>query len=205
MNAHTLLSYIDDGGPPIMWTLVALFVIGLAITVWRLIIIFIAMIHTKSLFRKVYDALDDRDGGLKKASDICSRTPGPVATIIHAGLSRIHKGIDHVEKGGVHGGYALRDWQDGELSQDTVDLPDCIILQESPLKIWSRHKTGLPALLHDRYRLIKSFLSTDGKQERNWYDQLDAFYLPFIGFDGVVRPGPNLYVYLRKDVVFDSP
>ena len=119
------------------------------------------------------------------------------------GLLKIR--IDHVEKGGVHGGYALRDWQDGELSQDTVDLPDCIILQESPLKIWSRHKTGLPALLHDRYRLIKSFLSTDGKQERNWYDQLDAFYLPFIGFDGVVRPGPNLYVYLRKDVVFDSP
>ncbi|MCD6308071.1 MAG: MotA/TolQ/ExbB proton channel family protein, partial [Candidatus Latescibacteria bacterium] len=28
----------------------------------------------------------------------CTRTPGPVATIIHAGISRIHRGIDHVEK-----------------------------------------------------------------------------------------------------------
>ena len=35
---------------------------------------------------------------LEEASKICEKTPGPVATIIHAGLSRVHKGIDHVEK-----------------------------------------------------------------------------------------------------------
>jgi len=98
MNAHTLMTYINDGGPPIMWTLVVMFVIGLAITIWRLIIIAIAMLNTKSLYRKVYEALQDRDNGIKKASQICARTPGPVATIVHAGLSRIHMGIDHVEK-----------------------------------------------------------------------------------------------------------
>ncbi len=98
MNSQTLLTYINQGGPPIMWTLVGLFVIGLAITIWRLIVILIAMFHTKSLYRKVYAALQNKEDGLDRASEICARTPGPVATIVHAGLSRVHKGIDHVEK-----------------------------------------------------------------------------------------------------------
>ena len=98
MNSQTLLTYINQGGPHIMWTLVGLFVIGLAITIWRLIVILIAMFHTKTLYRKVYAALQNREDGLDRASEICARTPGPVATIVHAGLSRVHKGIDHVEK-----------------------------------------------------------------------------------------------------------
>ena len=93
-----LLQYINDGGPPIMWTLVGLFVAGLAITLWRLIVIILATISTKTLYDKVFKALQDTDGGLDKASDICSKTPGPVATILHAGLSRVHRGIDHVER-----------------------------------------------------------------------------------------------------------
>ncbi|MBN1292755.1 MAG: MotA/TolQ/ExbB proton channel family protein [Candidatus Latescibacteria bacterium] len=92
------MQYINDGGPPIMWTLVGLFVIGLAITLWRLIVIFLAMINTKSLYNKVYAALQEGEKGIEKASEICSRTPGPVATIVHAGLSRVNRGIDHVEK-----------------------------------------------------------------------------------------------------------
>ena len=97
-TASTLLTYINDGGPLIMWTLVALFVIGVAITIWRLIIILIAMFNTKSLFEKVHNALSDKENGIEKASEICEKTPGPIATIIHAGLSRVPKGIDHVEK-----------------------------------------------------------------------------------------------------------
>ena len=98
MNSQTILDYINNGGPKIMWTLVTMFVIGLAISLWRLIVIFIAMINTKSLYKKVYDALQDKANGIENASKICEKTPGPVATIIHAGLSRIHRGIDHVEK-----------------------------------------------------------------------------------------------------------
>jgi len=98
MDTQTLLNYINDGGPPIMWTLVGLFVLGIAITLWRLVIIVIAMFNTKSLYKKVYDALQDESDGIEKASRICEKTPGPVATIIHAGLSRVHKGIDHAEK-----------------------------------------------------------------------------------------------------------
>lgn len=99
MNKETLLMYINNGGPAIMWTLVVLFALGVTITVWRLIVIFLAMFNTKSLFMKVQKALlTEKEGGLEKASEICAKTPGPVATILHAGLTRADKGIDHVEK-----------------------------------------------------------------------------------------------------------
>lgn len=95
---QTLMTFINDGGPPIMWTLVVMFVIGIAITLWRLVIILLAMINTRTLYKKVFEALQDREHGIEKASEICAKTSGPIATIIHAGLSRVHKGIDHVEK-----------------------------------------------------------------------------------------------------------
>lgn len=99
MNKETILMYINNGGPAIMWTLVVLFSLGITITVWRLIVIFMAMFNTKSLFMKVQKALlTDKEGGLEKASEICAKTSGPVATIVHAGLTRADKGIDHVEK-----------------------------------------------------------------------------------------------------------
>jgi biopolymer transport protein ExbB len=96
--ATTLLKYIHDGGPAIMWPLVVMFILAVAITIWRLTVILIALFNTRTLFRKVYSALQDRENGLKNASEICAHTPGPVASIIHAGLSRAHLGIDHVEK-----------------------------------------------------------------------------------------------------------
>ena len=95
---ENLLQYINDGGPPIMWTLVGMFVIGLAITFWRLVVILLAMMSTKSLYKKVFDVLREPGAGVEKASEICANTPGPVATIIHAGLSRVNRGIDHVER-----------------------------------------------------------------------------------------------------------
>ena len=39
-----------------------------------------------------------RSGGPDKAAEVCANTPGPVASVIHAGLLRLHRGLDHVEK-----------------------------------------------------------------------------------------------------------
>ena len=99
MNTETFMTYINDGGPLIMWTLVGLFCVGVAITIWRLTVILLAMISTKRLYKKIYALLQDSEnGGIDAAMELCSKTSGPVATIIHAGLSRVNKGIDHVEK-----------------------------------------------------------------------------------------------------------
>lgn len=42
------------------------------------------------------DALDKE--GVDAAIDCCNNTRGPVAEIFHAGLSRLHRGLDEVEK-----------------------------------------------------------------------------------------------------------
>lgn len=94
----TLMKYIHDGGPSIMWPLVIMFVLAFAIFLWRIVVILIALFNTKSLYRKVHIALQDRADGLRNAMKICSTTPGPVAIILHAGFSRAHKGTDQVEK-----------------------------------------------------------------------------------------------------------
>ena len=98
MTKETFLTYINDGGPAIMWTLVTLFGIGLTITIWRLLVIMLAMVNTKRFYAKINTVLQDKNTGIEKATELCKNTSGPVATIVHAGLSRVHKGIDHVEK-----------------------------------------------------------------------------------------------------------
>lgn len=92
------MKYIDQGGPTIMWPLAIMFVLAFAIFLWRIIVIVIALVNTKSLYKKVDAALHEPGNGLARAMEICNKTPGPVATILHAGLSRVHRGIDHVEK-----------------------------------------------------------------------------------------------------------
>jgi len=78
----------------------------------------------------------------------------------------------------------------------THDWPQWIVLQESPLTIYS----GMPAAVQaglSRYDRRAAFRAVDPGQ---WhvYDQQDAFFLPLAGFSGVGRPGPNLSIYERR-------
>lgn len=79
-----------------MWPILVLLIIGLIISLERFISLLRASINTRKFLEKVKTAL--REGGIEKALDVCESTPGPVASIIHAGLSRANKGLDAVEK-----------------------------------------------------------------------------------------------------------
>ena len=85
----------QDGGWA-MYPLVVLLVLGIAIAIERMITLTRAGIDANSFFQSLEDAL--RSGGPDDAARICSETRGPVASVIHAGLLRMHRGIDHVEK-----------------------------------------------------------------------------------------------------------
>ena len=85
----------QDGGWA-MYPLVVLLVLGIAIAIERMINLTRAGIDASSFFQNLEDAL--RAGGPDEAARICSETRGPVASVIHAGLLRMHRGIDHVEK-----------------------------------------------------------------------------------------------------------
>jgi dolichyl-phosphate-mannose-protein mannosyltransferase len=77
------------------------------------------------------------------------------------------------------------------------DLPRYIITASSPLRGRGQVPPGIPELLAESYTLRKAFWVTDVNRRDNFYDQQDAFYLPFSGFHGVERPGPNINIYER--------
>jgi biopolymer transport protein ExbB len=79
-----------------MYPILVLLIIGLIISIERLISLTRASVNTRKFLENVKTAL--REGGLDKALDVCESTPGPVASIVHAGLSRANKGLEAVEK-----------------------------------------------------------------------------------------------------------
>jgi len=55
-----------------------------------------ASINTRKFLQQIKIAL--REEGISTAQEICASTRGPVASIFHAGLMRVDRGLEHVEK-----------------------------------------------------------------------------------------------------------
>ena len=77
----------------------------------------------------------------------------------------------------------------------TVGRPDWILLQESPLP--SSTQDVVTELLKDDYEFVQEFTAYTPVKSRV-YDRQDAFFIPFTGFSGVTRPGPNFTLYRRS-------
>jgi hypothetical protein len=77
-------------------------------------------------------------------------------------------------------------------------LPDYVFLRESPLLSIGGAPQRLKDLVAACYRLKASFQAIDLRAS-HWFDMQDAVFLPLAGFAGVARPGPNIYVYQRRD------
>jgi len=76
--------------------------------------------------------------------------------------------------------------------------PDWIVVEESPLRHYSVFPEALKPIL-EQYELKRTIRALDATQPLT-YDQQDAFYLPLDGFSHVVRPGPNFYLYRRREL-----
>jgi len=70
--------------------------IGAAIILWRLIVLFLAQVNTRKFIAKIQYAL--KEGGIEEAKEICTNTRGPLASIFYSGLSRMDRGLEYVEK-----------------------------------------------------------------------------------------------------------
>jgi biopolymer transport protein ExbB len=84
------------GGPTYMTPILICMIIGLAISIERIITLNLATTNTKRLLSQIEDALSK--GGVNAALDVTRNTRGPVASIFTQGLMRYHEGIDMVEK-----------------------------------------------------------------------------------------------------------
>lgn len=84
-----------DGGE-FMWPILVLLIIGLAFVIERFWTLTRASVNTRKFLSRIMVSLEE--GGVKAATEECEKTPGPVASIFHAGLSRANKGVTYVEK-----------------------------------------------------------------------------------------------------------
>ena len=91
-----MVQYFLDGGA-FMWPILFLLMFGLGFGFERLYTLFRASVDTRKFMALVQDALHSE--GFSAAVDVCSNTRGPVAEVFHAGLTRVHRGIEAVEKG----------------------------------------------------------------------------------------------------------
>lgn len=83
-------------GGPFMWPLLISLLVGIAVTVERFISYKKVRINVGPFLEKM--GVFIRKGDVKGAEELCERTRGPVAAIMHAGILRHDKGLEAVEK-----------------------------------------------------------------------------------------------------------
>ncbi len=79
-----------------MWPLLACSIIGVALILERWYTLSRARINTRNFIDRLLSSLRDR--GVDGAIEVCTRTPGPIAAVLHSGLMRADKGPDAVTK-----------------------------------------------------------------------------------------------------------
>jgi biopolymer transport protein ExbB len=83
-------------GGVFMWPLLLSALVGIAVSVERFLTYRRIRIELGPFLEKIGGFI--RKGDIKGAEDLCSRTRGPVASILQAGLARSDKGLETVEK-----------------------------------------------------------------------------------------------------------
>jgi 4-amino-4-deoxy-L-arabinose transferase-like glycosyltransferase len=78
-------------------------------------------------------------------------------------------------------------------------LPEWLILSSSPLRYYASTPPGLANLARERY--VEVF-QVQGRRrgQLGVYDRQDAFFLPFSGFQHILRPGPTITIHRRADL-----
>ena len=100
-----------DGGPLLMSFVLIALILGLALSIERIIYLNLATTNTEKLLEDIESAMSN--GGVESAKEVCRNTRGPVASIFLQGLERSSEGIEMVEKsviayGGVQMGLLER-------------------------------------------------------------------------------------------------
>ena len=90
-----MVHYFLEGGG-FMWPILITLLFGLGFAIERFYSLMMSAVDSKSFFDEIIQEIDDN--GAPAAVKVCEETEGPVSSIFHAGLSRIHRGLGDVEK-----------------------------------------------------------------------------------------------------------
>ena len=86
--------FVQGGG--FMWPILIALLFGLAIIGERAYSLFNSSLNTDQFFEDVKSTYDNT--GKEQAIELCENTPGPVASIFYAGLSKMGKTKEEIEK-----------------------------------------------------------------------------------------------------------
>ncbi len=85
-----------EGGPEFLTPILICLILGLAVSIERIITLNLSTTNNKKLLGQIEDAL--AKGGVNAALDVTRNTRGPVASIFTQGLMRYSEGMEMVEK-----------------------------------------------------------------------------------------------------------
>ena len=105
---QTVKRYFIEGGAAFMSSVLICLILGLALSIERIIYLNLATTNTKKLVNEIDESLEK--GGVDAAKEICRNTPGPVATIFRQGLDRSSGSYEEVAK-------AIEDYGSVEMSK----------------------------------------------------------------------------------------
>lgn len=95
-----------EGDPLWMTPVLICLIIGLSMSIERIVYLNLSTINTKKFLDEVETAL--KNGGVEAAKDVCRNTRGPIASIFYQGLDRADEGVEMVEKSVVsYGGVQM--------------------------------------------------------------------------------------------------
>lgn len=105
---QTVKRYFIEGGAAFMASVLICLILGLALSIERIIYLNMATTNTKKLVEEIENSLNN--GGVAAAKEVCRDTAGPVASIFHQGLDRSEGSYEEVAK-------AIEDYGSVEMSK----------------------------------------------------------------------------------------
>ena len=90
-----MVHYFLEGGS-FMWPILISLLFGIGFAIERFYSLMMSAVDSQTFFDEITSAIDEN--GTKAAVQVCEETEGPVSAIFHAGLSRMHRGLNDVEK-----------------------------------------------------------------------------------------------------------
>lgn len=119
---HALKQKFIEGGVPYMGAVFLCLILGLALSIERILYLSLSSVNTKKLLSAIESALAEND--VEKAKDVCRNTRGPIASIFYQGLLRMDDGVEMVEKTVTSYGSV----QLGQLDKNVTWISLCIAL-----------------------------------------------------------------------------
>ena len=90
-----MVHYFLEGGA-FMWPILITLIFGLGFVIDRDYSLMMSAVDSQAFFDEISQSINEN--GHDAAAQICEKTEGPVAAIFHAGLSKMHRGLNEVEK-----------------------------------------------------------------------------------------------------------